>query len=111
MAAQTSQRLQEAPPSEQPGLAGFQKVLTNRNFLLLWLAQLISQTILNAANFGIVVLVQDSTRSVMLVSLAIVSFLLPAVPFSALAGVIVDRLDKRQVLWISNFLRIGTMLL
>jgi MFS family permease len=111
MAAQTSQRLQEAPPSEQPGLAGFQKVLTNRNFLLLWLAQLISQTILNAANFGIVVLVQDSTRSVMLVSLAIVSFLLPAVPFSALAGVIVDRLDKRQVLWISNFLRVGTMLL
>lgn len=111
MATQTQQKLQEAPPSEQPGLAGFQKVLTNRNFLLLWLAQLISQTILNAANFGIVVLVQDSTRSVMLVSLAIVSFLLPAVPFSALAGVIVDRLDKRKVLWISNFLRIGTMLL
>lgn len=111
MATQTQQGQQEALPAEQPGLVGFQKVLTNRNFLLLWLAQLISQTILNAANFGIVVLVQDSTRSVMLVSLAIVSFLLPAVPFSALAGVIVDRLDKRLVLWISNFLRIGTMLL
>ena len=111
MATQTQQKLQEAPPSEQQGLAGFQKVLTNRNFLLLWLAQLVSQTILNAANFGIVVLVQDSTHSVMLVSLAIVSFLLPAVPFSALAGVIVDRLDKRKVLWISNFLRIVTMLL
>src|SRR5579884_767034 len=111
MATQTQQRLQEVPPSEQPGLAGFQKVLTNRNFLLLWLAQLISQTILNAANFGIVVLVQDTTRSPLLTGLALVSFLLPGVPFSALAGVIVDRLNKRLVLWVSNLLRVLTMLL
>jgi len=95
---------------EQP-IASFRSVLTNRNFLLLWLAQLISQTILNAANFGIVVLVQDTTRSPFLTGLALVSFLLPGVPFSALAGVIVDRLNKRQVLWVSNLLRILTMLL
>jgi MFS family permease len=92
-------------------MASFRRVLTNRNFLLLWLAQLISQTILNAANFGIVVLVQDTTRSPFLTGLALISFLLPGVPFSALAGVIVDRLNKRQVLWISNLLRVLTMLL
>ena len=86
-------------------VASFRQVLTNRNFLLLWLAQLISQTILNAANFGIVVLVQDTTRSPFLTGLALISFLLPGVPFSALAGVIVDRLNKRQVLWVSNLLR------
>ncbi len=102
---------QKTRPSEQQRVASFRQVLTNRNFLLLWLAQLISQTILNAATFGIVVLVQDSTRSVILVSLAIVAFLLPAIPFSALAGVIVDRLDKRRVLWVSNVLRVVTMLL
>jgi MFS family permease len=96
---------------QQPPVVGFRRVLTNRNFLLLWLAQLISQTILNAANFGIVVLVQDTTRSPFLTGLALVSFLLPGVPFSALAGVIVDRLNKRQVLWISNLLRVFTMLL
>jgi MFS family permease len=96
-------------PEQQ--VASFRRVLTNRNFLLLWLAQLISQTILNAANFGIVVLVQDTTHSPFLTGLALISFLLPGVPFSALAGVIVDRLNKRQVLWVSNLLRVLTMLL
>lgn len=96
---------------QQKQIVSFRHVLTNRNFLLLWLAQLISQTILNAANFGIVVLVQDTTRSPFLTGLALVSFLLPGVPFSALAGVIVDRLNKRQILWISNLLRLLTMLL
>lgn len=103
------------PPTERSSqrgqFAGFRQVLTNRHFLLLWLAQLISQTILNAANFGLVVLVQNTTRSEILVSLAIVAFLLPAIPFSALAGVMVDRMNKRRVLWVSNILRVGTMLL
>jgi len=66
---------------------------------------------LNAANYGVVVLVNDITRSVILVGLAIIAFTLPAIPFSAIAGVMVDRLNKRQVLWISNLLRMVTMLL
>src|SRR5207253_10532291 len=43
--------------------------------------------------------------------IAIIAFTLPALPFSAVAGVIVDRVNKRLVLWISNVLRAGTMLL
>jgi MFS family permease len=100
-----------APPQEAPQAAQFQHVLKNRNFVLLWLAQLISLTILNAANFGIIVIVNDTTHSVFMSGLAIIAFTIPAVPFSALAGVIVDRLDKRSVLWISNILRALTMLL
>jgi MFS family permease len=41
--------------------------------------------------------------------LAIIAFTLPAIPFSAIAGAIVDRLDKRLVLWVSNLLRMVTM--
>ncbi|HEX4202874.1 MAG TPA: MFS transporter [Ktedonobacteraceae bacterium] len=108
MAAPT-QPAKQSSRAEQ--VASFRRVLTNRNFLLLWLAQLISQTILNTANFGVVVLVQNTTRSALLVSLAVISFLLPGVPFSALAGVIVDRLNKRSVLWVNNLLRGCTMLL
>jgi MFS family permease len=37
--------------------------------------------------------------------IAIICFTFPAVPFSLLAGVYVDYLDKRLVLWISNALR------
>src|SRR6266568_7162548 len=80
------------------GAASFRHVLKNRNFVLLWLAQLISLTILNAANFGIIVLVNDTTHSVVMAGLAIISFTLPALPFSPIAGVLVDRLNKRLIL-------------
>jgi Na+/melibiose symporter-like transporter len=83
----------------------FRRVLKNRSFLLLWLAQLLSQVVFNAANYGIIALVTVVTHSTALVGLAIVSFTLPAVPFSLLAGVYVDYLDKRLVLWVSNILR------
>src|SRR5205085_11664094 len=73
--------------------------------------QLISLTVLNAANFGIIVLVNDITHSVVMAGLAIIAFTLPGVPFSAIGGVVVDRLDKRLVLWVSNILRMITMLL
>src|SRR5437868_14061868 len=97
--------------SPLPRTASFRGVLKNRNFVLLWLAQLISLTVLNAANFGIIVLVNDVTHSVVMAGVAIIAFTLPAVPFSAVAGVIVDRLNKRLVLWVSNVLRMFTMLL
>ena len=103
---------QPVPPSQAaPESASFRRVLKNRNFVLLWLAQLISLTIMNAANFGIIVLVNDTTHSVLLAGLAIIAFTLPALPFSAIAGVAVDRLSKRKVLWISNVLRAVTMFL
>src|SRR5207248_2269651 len=35
----------------------------------------------------------------------------PGVPFSTIGGVVVDRMDKRLVLWVSNILRMITMLL
>ncbi len=89
---------QPAPiPPSTPRTASFRGVLKNRNFVFLWLAQLISLTVLNAANFGIIVLVNDVTHSVVMAGVAIIAFTLPAVPFSAVAGVIVDRLNKRLV--------------
>lgn len=94
---------------ENNGHSSFRRVLKNRSFLLLWLAQLLSQVVFNAANYGIIALVTAVTRSTTLVGLAIVSFTLPAVPFSLLAGVYVDYLDKRLVLWVSNILRAAAM--
>jgi MFS family permease len=100
-----------APASAKQQAASFRRVLKNRNFVFLWLAQLISLTILNAANFGVIVVVNDTTHSVVMAGLAIIAFTLPALPFSAIAGVLVDRLDKRTVLWVSNVLRMLMMLL
>jgi MFS family permease len=84
---------------------GFRTVLRNRLFLRLWLAQLISQTIMNAANYGLIILVAQQTKSNLGSALAIVAFALPAALFGAPAGVLVDRFDRRTVLWVSNALR------
>ena len=97
--------------NQPSNVASFQRVLKNRHFLLLWLAQLISLTALNAANYGVIVIVNEETHSVFMAGLAIIAFTLPAIPFSAVAGVIVDRMNKRIVLWVSNLLRMATMLL
>src|SRR5579864_4015116 len=92
-------------PVEDTPVGSFRRVLKNRSFLLLWLAQLLSQIVFNAANYGVIAIVTAVTHSTVLVGFAIVSFTLPAVPFSLLTGVYVDYLDKRLVLWVSNILR------
>jgi len=84
---------------------GFLTLLKNRNFLLLWLAQLISMTIFNASNYALLVLIEEVTGSTTLIGVAIIAFSLPAVLFGAPAGVFVDRMNKRVVLWGSNCLR------
>jgi MFS family permease len=90
---------------------GFRTLLKKRNFLRLWLAQLISMTILNASNYALIILIDDLTHSTTLIGLAIISFSLPAVLFGGPAGVFVDHMQKRRVLWVSNCLRaIATLL-
>jgi len=90
---------------------GFITLLKKRDFLCLWLAQLISMTILNASNYALLVLIEEVTGSTTLVGLAIICFSIPAVIFGAPAGVYVDRMNKRRVLWGSNCLRaIATLL-
>lgn len=84
---------------------GYRSLLRNRLFLRLWLAQLISQTIQNAANYGLLVLIAETTGSSTLIGLGIIAFSLPAVLFAVPAGVLVDRINRRQVLWMSNLLR------
>jgi MFS family permease len=77
----------------------------NRHFLLLWLAQAISQTAQNAIWYGIVVLVQHRSNSSTQLSVAVLTLIIPSVVFGVLAGVYVDRWDKRSVLIATNLIR------
>jgi MFS family permease len=89
-----------------PKSRGFLTLLKKRNFLRLWLAQLISQTIFNASNSALLVLINNITGgSTTGIGLAIICFSVPAILFGAPAGVVVDHMDKRLVLWSSNCLR------
>ncbi|MFN0071778.1 MAG: MFS transporter, partial [Chloroflexota bacterium] len=77
----------------------------NREFVLLWAAQAISQTAQNALWYGILVLVQHKSNSNTHLSLAIMTLIVPSVLFGVIAGVYVDRWDKRVVLIGSNLIR------
>jgi MFS family permease len=89
------------------GLFAEGSIWRNRDFLLLWLAQAISQTAQNAIWYGIVVLVQRRSNSSTQLSLAVLTLIIPSVIFGVLAGVYVDRWDKRIVLIATNLIRGG----
>ena len=84
--------------------SGALAVFRNPNFLRLWLSQASTQIGGNMVLFGLTVIV-FSSQSNTAVSLLILSFLVPAVLFSAVAGVFVDRIDRRLVLITTNVLR------
>ena len=91
-----------APAPESGGFA----VLRNRPFLLLWLAQLSTQVGGNMVMLGLLVIITSTyPGSNIAISILLLCFLAPAIIFSAIAGVFVDRVDKRLVLVVTNVLR------
>jgi MFS family permease len=88
-----------------PEGGGAFSVLGNRPFLLLWLSQVATQVGGNMVVYGLTVLVFELTKSSSAVSFLLLTFLVPAVIFSAIAGVFVDRVDGRHMLVATNLLR------
>ncbi|HEY8491636.1 MAG TPA: MFS transporter [Dehalococcoidia bacterium] len=86
-------------------------VLRNTKFLRLWLAQAVSQTGQNGLFFVLLVVVTEETRSAVSGSVLVLTFVLPSVLLSLVAGVLVDRWHKRTVLIVTNLLRGGVCLL
>jgi MFS family permease len=85
-------------------------VLRNRPFLLLWLSQVATQIGVNMVLYGLTVVVLEATDLSSAVSGLFLTFLVPSVLFSALAGVYVDRIDRRLVLVITNALRAAVLI-
>jgi MFS family permease len=95
---------------------GFIGVLRNQAFLRLWVIQGLSQTAQNMINFTLLIVVrnivetQQLTQANTAISLLVLSFSVPAVIFSPIAGVVVDRVNKRTVMLVSNALRVLAIL-
>jgi MFS family permease len=81
----------------------------NRDFMLLWVAQAISQTAQNAVWYGLMVLVQTRSHSSAHMGVAVLTLILPSVIFGLVAGAYVDRRDKRWVLIGTNAIRAAVM--
>lgn len=81
------------------------KVLKLRSFLFLMISEFFTQIAFNMQHFVIIFIIYDLTHSNTAVSALILSFTIPAIAFSLISGVYVDRWDKKKVLLITNFLR------
>ncbi len=90
--------------------AGDRGVLRNRAFLALWGAQILSQVAANATTFALIVLVGELTKSNTSSSILILLAIMPAVVLGVMAGVIVDRTDRKRVLVVTNALRAAAVL-
>lgn len=81
-------------------------LIRNRNFRNLWLGQITSQIALNMLYFVLAIKVYQDTRSNAAVSYMILAFGIPSIIFGVIAGGIVDKCNKRTVLFLSNIIRV-----
>ncbi|MEE8638696.1 MAG: MFS transporter [Candidatus Margulisiibacteriota bacterium] len=88
-----------------PRRARFSHVLRNKNFLFLWLDQLMSQLADRFLLYVLLILAYRLTKSNLGVSLPMLAFGVSAVLFGPTAGVFVDRWNKKFVMIFSNILR------
>ena len=102
MLTQTTER---PSPALQPSL------FKNRNFLLLWLAQVMSSLGDWALLIAIPVVVYDGTNSASKLGLSVVAETAPAIVLGVFAGVLVDRWDRRVVMIVSDLGRMLTVAL
>lgn len=90
--------------------AKFEAVFCNKNFLFLWIAQLLSQLADRIYIYVLVIVAYDLTKTNLGVSIPMLSFGIPSVLFASFAGAYVDRWNRKTTMFLSDVLR-GTFIL
>ena len=92
-------------------LSGAGSVFRNRPFVYLWSAQALSQLASNMVLAALIATVVNTTGSLTANAVLILTFLVPAVLFSTLGGVLVERGDAKVIMLATNVVRaVGTIL-
>ncbi|MBI5399341.1 MFS transporter [Candidatus Saganbacteria bacterium] len=91
--------------------ASFTKVLSNTGFLLLWLGQLSCQLADRVFVYVLMVIAYGLTKSNLGVSVPLLAFGLPSLLFGPLAGVYVDKWDRKGILVVTSLVRGALILL
>ncbi len=87
-------------------MASFAQVLrTNRNYRFTWIGQVVSEIGDHFNNIAVFSLALANTKSGLVVSGVMLSRAIPAVLASPLAGVLLDRLDRKRVMIWSDVVR------
>ncbi|MBU0672564.1 MAG: MFS transporter [Candidatus Margulisbacteria bacterium] len=96
------------PP--HPG-ASFAKVLSNFGFLWLWFGQLNSQLADRVFVYVLMIIAYNLTGTNLGVSIPLLAFGIPSLLFGPLAGVFVDKWDRKTILVITSIIRGALVLL
>lgn len=86
-------------------LTGAGSVFANRNFVFLWSAQTLSQLASNMVLAALMATVHETTGSDTAVAVLLLTFLVPAVLFSTLGGVLVERSNAKIIMLATNVVR------
>ena len=87
-------------------MAKFREVLKNRNFFLLWIGQIISQLGDRLNQMALIAFIYQRAPGSALQIAKILSFtIIPVFIIGPLAGVYVDRWDRRKTMYICDLLR------
>src|SRR6185369_10031883 len=81
------------------------RALSEKSFLNLWIGEVFTQISVNLFNFFLILVMFKLTHSNTAVSGVVLAFTIPAILFGSIAGVYVDRWNKKSVLLYSNLFR------
>lgn len=73
-------------------------IFKNKNFMLLWIGQLVSQIGNCVLEFALSWYIYDITGSTLALSISVISFFLPNAILSPFSGVIADKYDRRKII-------------
>ncbi|MDO8619613.1 MAG: MFS transporter [Candidatus Daviesbacteria bacterium] len=82
----------------------FTSVISSRGFRFLWFNQILVQLSYNTINFALLIWVFKLTNSTLAVSVLMLAVYLPSLLFGMLAGIYVDRADRRKILLVIDLL-------
>ena len=85
------------------------ELLKNRNFIHLWLSQIVSQVVVNTLSFLVLTNLFEYTHSPIATSLVWVSYALPAILVGPFASVISDLVDRRKALILTLLAQAATV--
>lgn len=83
----------------------YKLLISNRNFVHLWISQILSQFSINFLNFVIITVLYKSTGSAIVVSLVWIFYAIPVLMLGPFASSFVDLLDKKKILIYTNLLQ------
>lgn len=80
----------------------FKPILKNSKFIYLWSSQILSQITINLTNFILLIRLFSTTGSSIATSLLWICYALPAILIGPIGAAVVDMVDRRTVLIITN---------